>query len=86
MMQSLLTSEIFGYVSFGAVFGMVSFTSQVSSGAGPLLVGLLEQATGRYESAFLVTAAVTLAAALVVLLARPVSPPEPEASLAYVPS
>ena len=72
MMQSLLTSEIFGYVSFGAVFGMISFTSQVSSGAGPLLVGLLEQATGNYESPFLVTAGITLVAAVVVLFARPV--------------
>ena len=79
MMQSLLTSEIFGYVSFGAVFGMISFTSQVSSGAGPLLVGLLEQATGNYESPFLVTAGITLAAAVVVLFARPVqlAPVEP---------
>lgn len=79
MMQSLLTSEIFGYVSFGAVFGMISFTSQVSSGAGPLLVGLLEEATGGYETPFLVTAGVTLAAALVVLLARPVRPPDGDA-------
>ena len=51
---------------------MISFTSQVSSGAGPLLVGLLEQATGNYESPFLVTAGITLAAAVVVLFARPV--------------
>ena len=80
MMQSLLTSEIFGYVSFGAVFGMISFTSQVSSGAGPLLVGLLEQATGGYESSFLVTACITLAAAVVVLFARPVRLPEAEPS------
>ena len=76
MMQSLLTSEIFGYVSFGALFGMISFTSQVSSGAGPLLVGLLEEATGGYETPFLVTAGITLAAAVVVLLARPVRPLE----------
>ncbi len=80
MMQSLLTSEIFGYVSFGAVFGMISFTSQVSSGAGPLLVGLLEQATGGYESSFLVTACITLAAAVVVLFARPVRLPEADPS------
>ncbi len=86
MMQSLLTSEIFGYVSFGAVFGMISFTSQVSSGAGPLLVGLLEEATGGYETPFLVTAGVTLAAAVVVLLARPVRPPDGEASPAYPPA
>ena len=33
------------------------------------------EATGGYETPFLVTAGVTLAAALVVLLARPVRPP-----------
>ena len=86
LMQSLLTSELFGYVSFGAVFGMVSFTSQVSSGAGPLLVGLLEEATGGYEIPFLVTAAITLAAAVVVLFARPVRPPERESAAPYPPA
>ena len=86
MMQSLLTSEIFGYVSFGAVFGMISFTSQVSSGAGPLLVGLLEQATGSYESSFLVTAGITLVAAVVVLFARPVRVPEADPAPAYPPA
>ncbi|MCY3881287.1 MAG: MFS transporter [Chloroflexi bacterium] len=86
MMQSLLTSEIFGYVSFGAVFGMISLASQVSSGAGPLLVGLLEQATGSYEMPFLVTAGITLAAALVVLLARPVLPLSGDQSPSYPPS
>lgn len=86
MMQSLLTSEIFGYVSFGAVFGMISFTSQVSSGAGPLLVGLLEETTGGYDTPFLVTAGITLAAAGVVLFARPVRPEERADAPSYPPS
>ena len=71
MMQSLLVGEIFGLVSFGAVFGLVSFASQVSSGAGPLLVGLLEQSTGGYEAPLTVTACITFMAAVVVLFARP---------------
>ena len=74
MMQSLLTAELFGLVSFGAVFGALTFAGQVSSGAGPLLVGLMEQAGGSYETAFTVTAGVTFAAALAVLFARPVRP------------
>ncbi|HCV00490.1 MAG: hypothetical protein CL897_04745 [Dehalococcoidia bacterium] len=80
MMQSLLTSEIFGYVSFGAVFGMISLATQVSSGAGPLLVGLLEEPMGGYETPFLITGGITLVAALVVLFARPIRPPQGDSS------
>ena len=75
MMQSLLVSEIFGLVSFATVFGLVSFSSQTSSGAGPLLVGVLEEASGGYETPFLITAAITFAAAVVVTFARPPAPP-----------
>ncbi len=84
LMQSLLTSEIFGYVSFGAVFGMISFVGQVSSGAGPLLVGLLEQSTGGYTAPFLVTAGITIAAAVVVLFAAPIRPPPDSPAAAAV--
>ena len=70
MMQSLLVGEYFGLVSFGAMFGVVSMASQIASGAGPLLVGALEDATGSYDTPFLVTAGLTLAAAVVVLLVR----------------
>ena len=72
MMQSLLVGEIFGLVSFGAVFGLISFAGQTSSGIGPLLVGLLEDATGGYETPFTVTALITFGAALMVWWARPV--------------
>ena len=70
MMQSLLVGEYFGMVSFGAIFGFVSMASQVSSGAGPLLVGWLEDISGSYELPFTVTAALTLAAAVVIVLVR----------------
>lgn len=63
MMMSLLVGEVFGTVSFGAVFGLVSLVGQTGSGAGPLLVGALEDATGGYRVPFLITAAATLAAA-----------------------
>ena len=75
MMQSLLVSEIFGMVSFGAVFGVVSLASQVGSGVGPAVVGALVDATGGYAVPFTITAIVTYAAAGVVLLARPLPAP-----------
>jgi MFS family permease len=71
MMMSLLVGEVFGTVSFGAVFGLVSLVGQTGSGAGPLLVGALEDATGSYRVPFLVTAAATLAAAGAIASLRP---------------
>jgi sugar phosphate permease len=73
MMQSLLVSEIFGMVSFGAVYGIVAMAGQVGSGLGPFVVGLLEDRSGSYELPFTVAALVTYGAAFVVLLARPAS-------------
>lgn len=70
MMMSLLVGEVFGTVSFGAVFGLVSLVGQTGSGAGPLLVGALEDATGGYRVPFLITAAATLAAAGAIAVLR----------------
>ena len=73
MMQSLLVGEIFGMVSFGAVFGLVNLASYVGSGFGPLFVGWLEDLTGGYSAPFTVTAIATYVAALAVVLARPLT-------------
>ncbi len=75
MMQSLLVSEIYGVVSFGAVFGIISMVGQMSSGFGPFAIGLLDDRTGSYTTSFTITASITLVAAAVVLLARPLPPP-----------
>jgi len=78
MMMSLLVGETFGMVSFGAVFGVVSMTGQVGSGVGPLAVGLLEDASGGYDVAFVTTAVATVVAAVVIGLgARPAAHPSP---------
>jgi sugar phosphate permease len=73
MMQSLLVGEIFGIVSFGAVFGLVALAGQVGSGIGLWCVGLLEDATGSYTVPFLMTAGLTYLAAVVISFARPIS-------------
>ncbi|MCC7364989.1 MAG: MFS transporter [Dehalococcoidia bacterium] len=71
MMQSLLVGEIFGMVSFGTVFGLISLAGQVGSGIGPIGVGYLHDATDGYTVPFTVTAVLTYAAAGAVLFARP---------------
>jgi MFS family permease len=71
MMQTLLTSEIFGIVSLGTILGMLSLSSQLGSGIGPALIGLIEDRTGDYTAAFTLTAVITYVAAACIVLARP---------------
>ncbi|MGH2607672.1 MAG: MFS transporter [Tepidiformaceae bacterium] len=71
MMQSLLVGEIFGMVSFGAIFGLISLAGQVGSGLGPIGVGFLHDQTDGYTVPFTITAILTYAAAVAVLFARP---------------
>jgi len=73
MMQSLLVGEIFGIPSFGSIFGITAAASQVAGGVGPVLVGALESWSGGYTTPFVVTAAMTALASLVLLEARPLS-------------
>jgi len=77
MMQSLLVGEIFGMVSFGAVFGLISLAGQAGSGIGPIGVGILHDQTGGYTVPFTVTAIITYLAAIAVLFARPLPLPAP---------
>jgi len=70
-MQSLLVGEIFGMVSFGTVFGLISLAGQVGSGLGPIGVGIIHDATGGYTVPFTITAALTYLAAIAILFARP---------------
>ena len=74
LMMSLLVGEVFGTVSFGAVFGLVSLVGQTGSGLGPFVVGALEDRTGGYSMPFVVTAVATLVAAGVIATLRPPAP------------
>ena len=76
MMQALLVSEVFGYVSFGAIYGLLALATNISSGVGPWMIGLMEDAVGSYELPLTVTALLTFAAALPVWFAR-AQPPRP---------
>ena len=71
MMQSLLVGELFGIVSFGSIFGLITLAGQVGSGLGPIGVGFMHDQTGGYGVPFTVTALLTYAAAAAILFARP---------------
>ncbi|MEM7275856.1 MAG: MFS transporter [Actinomycetota bacterium] len=83
MMQSLLVAETFGLVSLGTVSGVIGLAVQVGSGAGPFLVGWIEERTGDYTTPFALSASITIISAGIILLARvpvdagrpPVPPP-----------
>jgi len=71
LMQSLLVGELFGLVSFGTVFGVVSLAGQLGSGVGLVVIGWLHDRTGGYGTPFTVFAVLDVLAAVVVLAARP---------------
>lgn len=71
MLQSLLTSDVFGYVSFGAIYGLIAMATQISSGFGPLMIGALEDLTGSYEAPLTLVAILTFAAIVPVYFAKP---------------
>ncbi len=70
MMQTLLVAEKFGLVSLGTVLGVIGLAAQAGSGAGPFLVGWLEDRSGDYSVPFTLSAVVTLISAGVILLAK----------------
>ena len=84
VMQSLLVGEIFGMVSFGSIFGLISLAGQAGSGLGPIGVGFLHDQSDGYILPFTVTAALTYAAAIAILFARPSRAPSLEEAPAPV--
>jgi predicted MFS family arabinose efflux permease len=72
MMMSLLTAEIFGILSFGTVYGVISLGGQLGSGAGLVFIGWAHDVTDGYRVPFVVLAAVNLLAAVIITFARPV--------------
>jgi sugar phosphate permease len=70
MLQSLLTSEMFGIPSFGTVYGLLQLVTQVAAGVGPLVVGLLQPALGGYAQTWLLLSGLSAFAALALARVR----------------
>jgi OFA family oxalate/formate antiporter-like MFS transporter len=74
ILQPLATAECFGQQSFGRVFGPIYMWIRIGSAIGPLVIGLLYAANGRYTAAWLVLTAVLTLAAVTIRWATPPAP------------
>lgn len=71
MMQSLITAECFGMISFATVSGLMGMFVAVGSAIGPAMAGMIFDATQSYYVAFTLFAGVSLMAAVAILFAKP---------------
>ncbi|UCD79604.1 MAG: MFS transporter [Desulfobacterales bacterium] len=78
MMQSLITAECFGLVSFATVSGLAGVFTMSGAAFGPTIAGLIFDATGSYRAAFTIFAAMSAIAILVIYFAKPSEPNETE--------
>jgi MFS family permease len=74
MMQSLITAECFGLVSFATVSGLAGVFTMSGAAFGPAIAGFIFDATQSYRTAFNIFAAMSVIAILVIYFAKP---PEP---------
>jgi MFS family permease len=68
--MSMLVSTNFGLVSYGAIFGMISFSQSIGGATGPLLAGYMYDASGTYQQVFLIWIASYCVSLLSILLVR----------------
>jgi cyanate permease len=71
MMQSLITGECFGLMSFASVSGLAGLFTMSGAAFGPMLAGFIYDATGSYRLAFTIFAVLSILAMIVIYFARP---------------
>ncbi len=71
MMLPLITGECFGMVSFGLVSGLIGVFSTTGSAFGPMIAGLIFDATHSYQPAFILFGAISLLAIAIIGFAHP---------------
>jgi len=67
---SMLVSSHFGLVSYGAIFGMVSFLQSIGISTGPLVAGYMYDAMDTYHWALIIFAAVCATGISIILMVR----------------
>ncbi len=82
--QRLVVPNYFGRSSVGAIRGQMGLMTAFINPVGPLAAGWIRDARDSYELAFTVFAGLFLAAAAMMLVARPPKPPAPRAGLRSV--
>jgi sugar phosphate permease len=79
ILQPLATAAVFGQASFGRVYGPIYMSIRVGAGVGPLIAGILFEATGSYSMVWYVMAAALLAGVICIpfAMARPIEKSTP---------
>jgi MFS family permease len=77
VVSEVIWAHYYGRLSLGTVRGLAYPFQTALAATGPLVIGLLFDVTGGYQSSFLIMAAGSLIAALMILLARAPKPPPP---------
>ena len=78
MMQSLITGECFGLISFATVSGLAGVFTMSGAAFGPGIAGIIFDATGSYQMAFTIFAAMSAVAILAIHFAKPPNQDKPE--------
>ncbi len=71
MMQSLIVGECFGMVSFATISGLAGVFGSTGAALGPMIAGIIYDATSSYRIAFLIFSVVSVVASVIIFLARP---------------
>ncbi len=72
--MSILTSTNFGLIAYGGIFGMITLAQSIGAATGPLIAGLMYDATNTYRWAFIIFLALTaIAIPTILALRRPKS-------------
>jgi len=74
-LQSLVSSELYGLLSLGAISAIVAFAQDIGGAAGPFLSGFIFDTTSNYDFAFIICGASALIALVLALL---ITKPQPE--------
>ena len=69
---SPLVAELFGTKSYGSIFGVVLFVSQIGGAIGPVVAGRLFDVTDSYYIAFLIMLVLNIIGLALAMLLKPV--------------
>jgi len=69
--ESPLAAWLFGLASHGLILGFLTFIFTIGGAIGPLLCGYIFDATGNYQSAFLVCAVISIVAIILTIFLKP---------------
>jgi sugar phosphate permease len=73
MLQSLIIGECFGIPSFATISGTIGFFCLPGAAFGPMIAGVIFDATQSYQTAFIFFAGASFVAMMAIVFARPAS-------------